>query len=155
VKHGWLSVTQQKTGTSLRIPICPELQALLDRVSPDRLTFLVHSKGAPFSPRLFRKQFWLWCREAGIPDGYSFHGLRKACLRRLAEAGRDHLDLMVISGHMSADEVEHHIKAAEQARRAKRLYREQNLSQKPNRSFPRIKRHEVSMHRNQRVIAPE
>jgi integrase len=140
VKHGWLSVTQQKTGTSLRIPICPELQALLDRVSPDRLTFLVHSKGAPFSPRLFRKQFWLWCREAGIPDGYSFHGLRKACLRRLAEAGRDHLDLMAISGHMSPDEVEHYIKAAEQARRAKRAISRTKSFPKAKPLFPKDKK---------------
>jgi hypothetical protein len=46
-------------------------------------------------------------------------GLRKACCRRLAEAGCTAVEIMAISGHKSLAEVERYVKAANRKRMAK------------------------------------
>lgn len=51
-------------------------------------------------------------REAGLPDGLSPHGLRKATCRRLAEAGCSAHEIMAISGHQSLAEVTRYTVAA-------------------------------------------
>ena len=55
-------------------------------------------------------------KKRGI-DG-SIHGLRKACCRRLAEAGCSVHEIMAMSGHKSIKEVERYTKAVEQERMA-------------------------------------
>ena len=112
---------------------------LLEVVPKERLTFLVNSKGAPFGLRSFSKHFWLWCREAGIPEGYTFHGLRKVACRRLAQAGCSAPEIMAISGHKSLAEVQHYIDAVIRSAWASRPLREQIFSQMPIRPFPRGK----------------
>ncbi len=89
-KDGSMSVLirQEKTGTSLVLPIVPELKAVLDAMPPSKsLTFLTTSNGKPYKTRFFTKRFTKWCEEAGLPKGFVPHGLRKAGCRRLIEHG--------------------------------------------------------------------
>lgn len=62
-----LHFRQQKTGERLDIPVLPELQAVLDLVPADQLTFLVTRRGQPYSGNDFSEQFRGWCDEAGLP----------------------------------------------------------------------------------------
>lgn len=105
VRNGVLSIAQQKTGQDVHIPLHPELKAHLDRLPLDNLSFLVTAQGKPFTPAGFTNWFRDVAREAGLPDGLSPHGLRKATCRRLAEAGCTPHEIMAISGHRSLAEV--------------------------------------------------
>src|SRR6516162_4124631 len=89
IRNGRLHVRQQKTGASLRLPIFPELQAAIDAMpgtSRHLMTFLTTASGRPFSPAGFTNWFRDVCNDAGL-RGFSAHGLRKASMTRLAEAG--------------------------------------------------------------------
>jgi integrase len=118
-RDGVIRVTQQKTGTKLEIPVHPELQAVIDATPSDHVTLLATSFDKSFTSAGFGNLFRDWCQEAGLPDGYSAHGLRKAACRRLAEAGCSANQIMSISGHRSLGEAEKYVRAAEQARLAR------------------------------------
>jgi integrase len=85
-KDGSMSILirQEKTGTSLVLPILPDLKAILDALPPsDNLTFLTTNSGKPYKTRFFTRRFTKWRQEAGLPEGLVPHGLRKAGCRRL------------------------------------------------------------------------
>ena len=105
MRNGVLSIVQQKTGQDVHVPLHPELKAAIDSLPFDNLTFLVTAQGKPFSPAGCTNWFREVAREAGLPDGLSPHGLRKATCRRLAEAGCTPHEIMAISGHRSLAEV--------------------------------------------------
>jgi integrase len=117
LRDGLIAVRQQKTGTELKIPIFPELAAILDATPVPNMTFLTTSQGHPFSPTGFSRWFRARCNEAGLPNR-SAHGLRKAACRRLAEAGCSASEIASFSGHASLREVERYTKAADQQRLA-------------------------------------
>jgi integrase len=119
VRHGALSVRQQKTGRALEIPVHPALQTVLDATPSHHLTFLTTQGGKPFSPAGFTNWFRDVCNEAGLPRGTSAHGLRKAACRRLAEAGCSANLIAAVSGHRSLREVQRYTEAADQARMAR------------------------------------
>lgn len=112
VRNGVLSITQQKTGQDVHIPLHPDLKTGLDSLPLDNLSFLVTAQGRPFTPPGFTNWFRDMVREAGLPDGLSPHGLRKATCRRLAEAGCTPHQIMAISGHRSLAEVTRYTVAA-------------------------------------------
>ncbi len=89
VANGMIRVRQQKTGTPLMIPILPTLQAALADLPKDAPAFLLTEYGRPYSAAGFGNWMRDRCDEAGLPNCAS-HGLRKACARRLAEAGLHH-----------------------------------------------------------------
>lgn len=120
IRKGVLSVIQQKTGQDVHIPLHPDLSATLDALRRDNLTFLMTGQGKPFSPAGFTNWFRDMVREAGLPDGLSPHGLRKATCRRLAEAGCTAHEIMAISGHRSLAEVTRYTVAASRRDLAKR-----------------------------------
>jgi len=111
-----IDVRQNKTGVRLSLPIHPTLQAELASVPADRLTFLTTEAGRPFTPDGFGNWFADRIREAGITKGCSAHGLRKACARRLAEAGCSAHEIASMTGHRSLREVERYTRAADQVR---------------------------------------
>ena len=119
LRGGALHVRQQKTGAVLEIPIHTNLQAALDAMPNNHLTFLVTEQGKPFSAAGFTNKFREWCNAAGLPNGYSPHGLRKAACRRLAEAGCSEKQIAAISGHKSLSEVQRYTQSADQARLAR------------------------------------
>jgi integrase len=119
VRDGIVHVTQQKTGVPLRIPIHPELAAVLATVPSGNLTFITTLRGKPFAGKAFTQWFAVACKRAGLSPDCTFHGLRKAACRRLAEAGCTVHEIAAISGHASLKEVERYTKAADQARLAR------------------------------------
>ncbi len=112
VRKNILSITQQKTGQDVHIPLHDDLRAVLDALPLDNLSFLMTAQGRPFTPPGFTNWFHDMVREAGLPDGLSPHGLRKATCRRLAEAGCTPHQIMAISGHKSLAEVTRYTVAA-------------------------------------------
>jgi integrase len=109
---------QQKTGTGLQIPVHPELKVVLEATPSEHLTFLTTFHGRPFTPAGFTNWFRECCNQAGLPNGTSAHGLRKATCRRLAEAGCSENVIAAISGHKSLKEVQRYTAAANQLRLA-------------------------------------
>lgn len=118
IRQGGIEVRQVKTGARLLIPLHPELAALIERET-DRLTFLMTEAGAPFTPNGFYMRFREWARAAGLADGRSPHGLRKAAARRLAEAGCTAHQIAAVTGHKTLGEVQRYTRAADQERLAR------------------------------------
>lgn len=119
VRNGAIHLRQAKTGKPLAIPIHPELRVILDATPSGNLTFLVSERGGPFSSDGFYSWFRRCCREAGITAAATPHGLRKACCRRLAEAGCSAAVIASISGHKSLREVQRYIDSADQVKLAR------------------------------------
>jgi integrase len=122
VRDGVLHVKQSKTGATLAIPIHSELAHVLDAVPPTQMTFLQTLRGKPFAGKAFTQWFAVACNRAGLDARCTFHGLRKAACRRLAEAGCTVHEIAAISGHKSLKEVERYTKAADQARLARNAF---------------------------------
>jgi integrase len=119
IRDGVLTVRQQKTGTTLAIPVHPELQKIIDATPIGHLTLLTTRTGRSYSANNFSDQFRVWCDDAGLPPQCVFHGLRKAAARRLAEAGCTAHEIAALTGHASLREVERYTKAADQIRMAR------------------------------------
>ena len=119
IKGGVLTVSQEKTGVTLAIPVHPHLQMVLDTTPSEHLTFLVTVTGKPYSGNHLSESFREWCDAAGLPQRCKPHGLRKAACRRLAEAGCSANEIMAMSGHATMKELVRYTKAADQARLAR------------------------------------
>ena len=119
IRNGLLHVTQRKTGKVLAIPIHPDLRAILATVPATQLTFVQTLRGKPFDDHAFTPWSGKACDEAELPSVCTFHGLRKAACRRLAEAGCTIHEIAAISGHATLKEVERYTKAADQLRLAR------------------------------------
>jgi integrase len=119
IRDGVLSLRQQKTGTTLAIPVHSELAAIIAATPIGHLTLLTTRTEKSYNPDDFTAQFRTWCTEAGLPRHCVFHGLRKAALTRLADVGCTAHEIMAISGHRTLKEVERYTRAADQARLAR------------------------------------
>ncbi len=106
-----------KTERDMMLPIHSALAAELTQVPEGRLTFLLTEFGKAFSPRGFYNQFMPWAAAAGVPAHRSPHGLRKACGRRLAEAGATGHQIMSVLG-VTLSVAEVYTRAAQQGRMA-------------------------------------
>jgi integrase len=120
ISDGMIDVRQVKTGRRLKLPIHPALAAELAHIPRDQLTFLARDNGTARTSNGFYNTFTTWCTEAGLPQGLSPHGLRKAAARRLAESGATVHEIAAITGHRSLQEVAVYTEAAEQAALARR-----------------------------------
>lgn len=122
IRNGRLGVTQQKTGTALSIPTHPDLQAAMDAWKGSRngaiLVRTTRPAGTALTPESLGNLFARWIDAAGLPKRCVTHGLRKACARRLAEAGCSTKEIQSITGHETLSEVERYTKAASKARLA-------------------------------------
>ena len=117
IRNGMLHVKQAKTGAELWIPVTPELQQIIAASPVNQMTFIVTGTGASFTPLGFSNWFRKECDEAGLHH-CSAHGLRKACARRLADAGCTQHEIAAITGHASLKEVVRYTKGADQRRLA-------------------------------------
>jgi integrase len=118
VRDGAIHVRQAKTGTTLVIPIHPNLQMILDATPCQNLTFLTGRGGRPYNGNDFTMCMRRWCDEAGLPE-CSPHGLRKAAARRLANAGAGVHHIAAITGHRSLKEVARYTQGYDQFRLAR------------------------------------
>ena len=71
----------------------------------------------PFTAAGFGNWFRYRCDAAGLPH-CTFHGLRKAAARRLAEYGCTPHEIAAITGHATLKEIERYTKAASRKRLA-------------------------------------
>jgi integrase len=115
VSNGFISVRQIKTGAALEIQIHSTLAAVIAATPSEHLTYLTTQFGKPFTAAGFGNWFRDQCTAAGLPQ-CSAHGLRKACARRLAEAGCTPHEIAAITGHTSLREVQRYTKAVDQRR---------------------------------------
>jgi enterobacteria phage integrase len=114
ISKGRINVVQQKTGAALSIPIHPRLQEAL-RAGPTRGFQLVGDPhGRSIRPSALTKMMTRATAAAGLGHECLPHGLRKACLRRLAEHGGSAKEIAAVSGHKSLGEVERYTAAADQ-----------------------------------------
>jgi integrase len=119
MRDGVVAVRQQKTGAALAIPVHPQLQTIIAATPLGHLTLLTTKTGKSYGANDFSEQFRSWCDAAGLPQHCTFHGLRKAALTRLADAGCTVHQIAAMSGHANLKEVERYTKAADQARLAR------------------------------------
>jgi integrase len=117
VLHWVRKKTELSTGIEIDIEIDPELRQIIDATPSGHLTFLIAPSSAPFTPESFGKWWREQCDAAGLPD-CTFHGLRKACARRMAEAGCTTHEIAAITGHATLKEVERYTRAANRKRLA-------------------------------------
>jgi integrase len=119
IRDGVLSIKQQKTGSEVSVPVHPHLQTVLDATPSKHLTFLITKTNKPYPANDFSEQFRAWCDAAGLPQRCKFHGLRKAALTRLADAGCSVHGVAAISGHKTLKEVERYTKRYDRERAAR------------------------------------
>ena len=126
-----IRVTQQKTKTSLKIPILPDLQKELSATPKTNMTFLVTKHGKPFSVKGFQQWFAKRAKMAGIEPkicddgrirGCTAHGLRKSAATRLADHGCDDKLIMAITGHKTVSEVARYTLERDQELAAERAF---------------------------------
>src|SRR5690606_30416892 len=76
------------------------LEAALNSLDSEHLTYLVTQTGKAFTPAGFGNWFRERCDMAGLKH-CAAHGLRKAMARRLAESGATYLQGRAVTGHRS------------------------------------------------------
>ena len=107
IKQNWFEKPQHKNrnndAKSIRVPILPVLQDVIDASPIGDLTYLVSERGAPFSASRMGTAIKGWCREAGLPH-CSAHGFRKAGATIAAENGASAFQLMSIFGWEDAQQ---------------------------------------------------
>ncbi|MCC3245084.1 tyrosine-type recombinase/integrase [Methylocystis sp. WRRC1] len=109
-----MTVTQQKTGARLIIPIHADLRETLAAAPRDHVSMLTTAAGKTFSIDGFSHFLRDAITAAGLPLECQPHGLRKAAGRRLAEAGCSAKEIMAILGHKSLAEAERYTRDADQ-----------------------------------------
>ena len=114
LKGGRLEYRRQKTsrtnGVLVSIPLHPDLAQVLANCPTDR-PFLATAYGISRSPDGLGNLMREWCDKAGLIE-CSAHGLRKACARRLAEAGATAHEIMAVTGHKTLAEVQRYTETA-------------------------------------------
>jgi integrase len=116
---GELHVIQQKTGAELYLPFVDEIQRALTAFPAKGLTLFGRKDGKPMTPAGLTDFMKEAATAAGLPAKCVPHGLRKAGIRRLAEAGKSVNQIAAVSGHKSLREVERYTIAADQRRLAR------------------------------------
>ena len=118
IVDGRIRVAQDKvrkgTINELMIPIHPALARALQAGPVVGLTHIITNKRGKPMQRL-GKLIATATKAAGLPPKCVAHGLRKAALRRLAEAGSTTKQIAAVSGHRSLSEIERYTARADQA----------------------------------------
>jgi integrase len=114
VSDGLIHVVQQKTGADIWVPIHQDLQRAMKALPAKGLALLGDANGRPIKRAALSALMRAAIRQAGLSRRCVAHGLRKAAMRRLAEAGATASQIAAISGHRTLKEVERYTKAADQ-----------------------------------------
>ncbi len=119
IVEGELHVIQDKTGAELYLPILPELARAMKAYPAKGLTLIGTEDGRPLTRPALSHVMRDAIKAAGLPAKCVSHGLRKAGMRRLAEAGSTEKQIAAWSGHKTLREIERYTKAADQKRLAR------------------------------------
>jgi integrase len=119
-RDGKLIFTETKGGARIvkthELPILPPLRASIDAAPTGHLVYLVTAYGRPHSVKAFGNWFKRRCREAGVDDDLSAHGLRKLGAQRCAEAGATEHQIMALFGWASTKQAAIYTRKANRAR---------------------------------------
>jgi site-specific recombinase XerD len=124
-------LTQAKTGTSLVIPVHPEMAEVLAATKREHAVILAKG-GRPYRLDGFRHLVRGAIEAAGLPARCTPHGLRKAMARRLAEGDATAKQIMAVTGHRTMAEVERYTAAANQPRLAQQAFDKQSVGRIQN-----------------------
>jgi len=113
VRDKRITLTQEKTGVTVSLPILPPLAASILATPSRAMVFIVNSFGRPYTRKGFGNKMREWCDDAGLKE-CSAHGLRKAAARRFAEAGCSNQQIKSWTGHTTDSEVARYTAAADQ-----------------------------------------
>ena len=118
--HGDLLVYErQKSKVKARVPLTPELRAVIDRTPDIAPAFILTDGGRPFATASLGNLFGEAARAAEI--GSRLHGLRKAFCIYWSEQGATTHQIAAMAGHMSLSEVERYTRAADRDRMVRLL----------------------------------
>jgi integrase len=118
MRDGRFVYTASKNGAELDMPVAEPLARNIAATPMIGVkTFLVTEYGKPFTPAGFGNWFRDSRDEAGLHQ-CSAHGLRKAFLPRMAEAGCSEDYIASISGHKDMREIRVYVQAANKAKMA-------------------------------------
>jgi integrase len=119
VRENFIRATHRKTGNTIEIPILPLLKDELGERFREMIWWEKES-GGPYSEKACSMRFSAYAKEAGLPDGYTAHGLRKCAPTILAELGLSEDTIMAVLGDESADEARIYIQGAKRKELAQR-----------------------------------
>ena len=109
IVNGRLSYSRKKmqtrNGIIVSIPMHPNLATCIAELPKGHNTFLQTEAGSQRSPNGLGNMMREWCNFVQLSD-CSSHGLRKACARRLIEAGATPHEMMSITGHRTLAEAQ-------------------------------------------------
>lgn len=86
-------------GAEMFIPLVSKLSEALAPLNHREGTVLKTAYGKPFSEKSLTNQMAVWCKQAGIPAGYTMHGLRRTFGSYLAECNVEAKGIMTALGH--------------------------------------------------------
>lgn len=126
---GWLVFRQGKTGGEVAIPLTCALTGPAAALGEDHahvlaalrgfldgMLFLTTAKGGAHSDKAFGAWFRRHVTAAGLPDGCTLHGLRKARSAQLGELGWSELQIGAWTGHASLSEIVRYTRKANRRR---------------------------------------
>lgn len=124
IVDGLIEFKREKTGVDSFPRLMPELAAEIAACGLDgTVGALVRTEsGLPFkAPQYFSHQFRRWCKQAGIPAGYTAHGVRKRAATDAAEHDEwTTTQLKAKFGWKTSSQVDPYTQAAEMRRVARR-----------------------------------
>jgi hypothetical protein len=88
----------------------------IDATPTGHLVYLLTAFGRPYSVKAFGNWFKRRCREAGVDDDLSAHGLRKLSAQRCVEAGATEHQIMALFGWASTKQAAIYTRKANRAR---------------------------------------
>ena len=97
--------TSRTTGNTVEFRAHADLQRVIraTKVTGTK-TYIISERGKPFAEGVLSNKMRDWCDEAGLPE-CSAHGLRKAIVRRMLEAGATEYQVAAVTGHSDLDEI--------------------------------------------------
>jgi enterobacteria phage integrase len=119
IVNGELHVIQQKTGAELYLPVLPELAQAMKAYPAKGLTLIGTENGRPLTRAALSHLMRRAIEEAGLPAKCVSHGLRKAGMRRMAEANYTEKQIAAWSGHKTLREIQRYTEAASQRQLAR------------------------------------
>ena len=125
---GRLTYSRQKMrtrdGVVVSIPLHPILAECIAKVPAEFATFLQTEHGAQRSASGLGNAMRTWCDDIGLTE-CSSHGLRKACARRLIEAGATPHEMMAVTGHQTLAEAQRYAETFDRSSAADRAMQKQ------------------------------
>lgn len=106
--RGAMHITQQKTGTALKVAVHSRLVRIIEQDAPKgAMLFLLNERGKPMTESALRGRLQKWAAARGhrvVP-----HGLRKNAVNALIEAGCSGAEVSAVTGQSMAM-IEHYAK---------------------------------------------